>query len=321
MPAGITGKITLREPSIQLRDKGLISADSLLRLADESLQDIVLRVWVVLDRLDVAFAESSELESNALRAAFRVYLDLQSLDNIAAKIFLRTDIWKRITARGFREASHITKSLTLSWDEQSLLNLIIRRTLYNQLLLSYYQAVPSQILSSTDLQKQLFYNIFPPQVDSGSRKPTTLEWMLSRTSDGSGQTAPRKLVHLLSSARDVQLKKLELGLPDPPNGNLFDRTSLKEALPEVSRARYEQTLCAEYPELVRYLQRLDGRKSEQTPDSLLRIWGETREETIRIGERLVDIGFFINKGTKDLPTFWVPFLYRPALNLVQGAAE
>lgn len=320
-PVGVTGKITLREPSILLREKGLISADALLRTADRALGEQRLKVWIVLDRLDVAFAESSELESNALRAAFRVYLDLQSLDNISAKIFLRTDIWKRITAGGFREASHITKSLTLNWDPQSLLNLVISRALHNKMLPPYYGVNAKDVLENADKQKELFYRIFPPQVDSGPRKPTTFDWMLSRTCDGTGQTAPRELVHLLSCARDVQLKKLERGEPDPPNGNLFDRPSLKEALPEVSRARYDQTLCAEYPDLIKTLRALEGEKTEQSPETLATIWGVDRERSIRLAERLIDIGFFQKRGTKESPTYWVPFLYRDALSMVQGSAE
>jgi hypothetical protein len=55
----------------------------------------------LLDRLDVAFAENSDLESNALRALFGVYLDLGSLSNVSVKIFLRTDIWARITTADF----------------------------------------------------------------------------------------------------------------------------------------------------------------------------------------------------------------------------
>ena len=40
-----------------------------------------------------------------------------------------------------------------------------------------------------------------------------------------------------------------------------------------------------------------------------------------IAEQLTEVGFFERKGTKDNPSYWVPFLYRDALNLVQGSAE
>jgi hypothetical protein len=38
-------------------------------------------------------------------------------------------------------------------------------------------------------------------------------------------------------------------------------------------------------------------------------------------ELLCDVGFFQKRGSKDQPLFWVPFMYRDALKLVQGQAE
>jgi hypothetical protein len=321
MPAGITGRITLREPGTIQRDKGIISADSLLKLANAALGNSGQKIWLLLDRLDVAFAESSELESNSLRAVFRVYLDLLAFEHIALKIFLRTDIWRRITSQGFREASHITRHITLSWDTASLLNLVIRRALHNEAVRSMYSVDPRVVLSAANQQEKLFYRLFPSQVDAGSRKPTTLDWMLSRTCDGSKQTAPRELIHLLSCTRNVQLRKLELGEPEPPDEALIDRTSLKEALPEVSKVRYEQTLCAEFPEFRKPLQKLKGEKTQQTPKTLAKIWGTERNAALSLAEKLTGIGFFEKRGPAHEPLFWVPFLYRDALEMVQGPAE
>jgi hypothetical protein len=41
----------------------------------------------------------------------------------------------------------------------------------------------------------------------------------------------------------------------------------------------------------------------------------------RRAEMLVRIGFFQRRGSRDDPTFWVPFLYRDALEMIQGLAE
>ena len=131
MPNGIRGKITLREPSGEESRRGLVSVDALLGRANEAFAESGVELWLVLDRLDVAFAETEELEKNALRALFKVYLDLAAHDRLSLKIFLRTDIWKRITREGFREASHITRHATITWDSQSLLNLALRRILNN----------------------------------------------------------------------------------------------------------------------------------------------------------------------------------------------
>ena len=73
--------------------------------------------------------------------------------------------------------------------------------------------------------------------------------------------------------------------------------------------------------VLRVILKLDGEKAEQTPDSLAKLWGMEKEETREIARRLAEIGFFEARGSKDEPSYWVPFLYRSALNLVQGKAE
>jgi hypothetical protein len=82
-----------------------------------------------------------------------------------------------------------------------------------------------------------------------------------------------------------------------------------------------QYLYAEYPNHKQYIEALDGQKTEQTIDSLAPIWGIDKTATLQEANELVDLGLFEKRGTRDTPTFWVPFLYRDALNLIQGRAE
>lgn len=321
-PTAVVPKITFREPSVDERRAGLIAVDDLLGLLNRALNESGYHIWLLLDRLDVAFAEASGLERNALRALFRVYSDLRAFDRISLKIFLRTDLWRRILDEGFREASHIaSRQETISWDERSLLNLVVRRALYNEALRRYYGITASGVLQEGTKQQELFYRIFPEQVDRGSRRPDTFSWMLDRTCDSTGQTAPRELIHLLTVARKEQLKAFDLGMEPPDGENLFSRGPLKDALPEVSRVRFEQTLCAEFPDLRPCMHQLEGEKTEQTPNSLSKIWRVNSEQALVMANRLVEIGFFQPRGTKEDPRFWVPFLYRDALKMVQGAAD
>lgn len=321
IPVSVTGRIALREPTASEREAGSVTADELLIASDRALGEAGVIVWLALDRLDVAFAESPELEVNALRALFRVYMDMMGLRNTSLKIFLRNDIWERITASGFRESSHITRDITITWDEPALLNLIIRRALGNPELRERYHAEPEKILESQERQKRVFYNMFPMQVDAGSRKPGTLKWMLTRTSDGTGETAPRELIHLLEASRGEQLRKLDLGEGEPSDERLFSASALKAGLPEVSRARLEQTLYAEYPQCKDTIGRLEGQKTQQNIASLTKIWGLDDEATRAMASKLVEIGFFEQQGPPADPTYWVPFLYRDALRMVQGAAD
>jgi hypothetical protein len=319
-PVGIGLRITLSEPSTSERASGVVSVDELIALCAKAFLDTGLAVWLVFDRLDVAFAESGELEANALRALFKVYLDLLAVDAIRLKIFLRSDIWRTITTEGFREASHITRELTIEWRKESLLNLVVRRLLQNGLLVAQFGVDPDDVLRDAGAQRDFFDRLVPEQIDSG-RNPRTFEWMLGRVEDGTKQVAPRELIHLLAQTREVQIEMLERGEAEPEGEMLFSRQAFRDALPVVSQTRLEKTLYAEYANLRPQLVALHSEKTNQSLRTLSRVWGVNEEQARTLAEQLVEIGFFERRGDKDDPAYWVPFLYRPALAMVQGSAE
>ncbi len=321
IPVGLTGKIIFREPGIESRKRGLVSADELFSQVNNALEEENFIIWLLLDRLDVAFSETSDLEKNALRALFRAYRDISQNDRVKAKIFLRTDIWNRITEEGFREASHITRTVDLKWNSPSLRNLVIRRLLNNPKVIDYYGVDKEEILQDAEKQEEIFYRVFPDQVDTGPRQSSTFDWLMSRTSDGTGATAPRELIALLNSVRDVEVERLERGEQESPGEALFDRADFRAALPSVSKYRLEQTLYAEYPQYKKLISVLSGEKTEQTAATLAGIWGVSEGEALANAARLVEIGFFEQRGSREQPSYWVPFLYRPALDLVQGKAD
>jgi hypothetical protein len=315
----LTRRVSFRdnEPDAILRS---VPVDALLRISDHILEQNKYMIWITLDRLDVAFLEPRDLERNALRALFRVYNDLTALNYIKLKIFVRNDIWNRITEGGFREARHIVRTVEIEWDYNSLLNLVIRRFLNNRPFLDYYAIDAKRVLSSFDEQQALLERIFPEQIDTG-RNPRTFGWILARTQDASGESAPREIIHLLDAARDAQVSRANRGETAPDGDLLFERGVFKEALRVVSEARYKQTLLAEYPENRQYLEALRGAKAEQTPASLTRLWNVDEQRAMEIAKALHETGVFELRGTREDPTFWTPFLYRDALELVQGRAD
>lgn len=320
MPSGVIGRISLAEPSGELISAGINSIDGMLKKLNDALKENNYTIWVLLDRLDVAFAESHELEANAIRALIRTYGDLQAFDQISLKIFLREDIWNRVTETGFREASHIVRYEVMRWTAPMLLNLILRRVLSNDVFIDDYKINRDEILADADKQHELFRRIFPHQVEQGPRKAATFDWMIGRCADASGNTAPREVIHLLNCLRDEEIRRLERGENAAPGEQMFDRSVFKQALPRVSETRINTYLFAEYPEYRPFIEKLKGEKTEQTPESLSHIWGIHREEAIEKAAGLIKLGFFQARGTRSDPTFWVPFLYRDGLNLVQGRA-
>jgi hypothetical protein len=211
--------------------------------------------------------------------------------------------------------------MTIDWNRTSLLNLIVRRAIRNDALRSFYGQSTEQVLRSSSAQELFLYRICPDQIDVGPNKPRTLDWILSRTRDGTGQSAPREVIHLLNAARDVQIRRLEIGEPEPEGPYLFARTTFKEALSQVSRVRLEQTLYAEYPSLKPFLENLRGAKTKHTIDTLVSAWSVEGGQAKEIAQELINAGFFEARGDRDLPEFWVPFLYRDGLEMIQGTAD
>ena len=118
-----------------------------------------------------------------------------------------------------------------------------------------------------------------------------------------------------------QVRKRDLGEEEPEDEFLFSRSAFKQALPNVSRVRLEQTIYAEYPQLKAHIEALREEKSEQYPNSLAVIWAADLPKAIEIAGALVDIGFFERRGSKHEPQFCIPFLYRGYLDISQGKAN
>lgn len=317
---GVTGRIYFSEAAAQDAKFGDgNSIDDLFSLVSEGLARQSLSIWILLDRLDVAFDDSEDLERNALRSLFKAYRDIRAYDNIVLKIFLRSDIWDRITDEGFREATHISRDIKLEWDKPSLQNLVARRFLNNEAVSRYLSIDPAEVINDASKQLDFLSKVLPDQVETGKRQSSTFDWILKRTTDGSGKNAPREIIFFFNAMIENQLKRLDRGENPPAGTQLFDRAAFKDSLPALSDYRLTKVLYAEYPDMRPYIEKMSSQKSEHNSKSLSRIWGTSEAETNMIIERLVKIGFFEIDRNKD--TVKIPYIYRPSLAIIQGKAE
>ncbi len=314
------GKITFRTPTTENRKFGFVSVDELLDTLNSFLVEQSIEFWILFDRLDVAFDQDPEAEKRALRALFKTYRDIEDLKAVCLKIFLRDDIWKRITDEGFRESSHITRTTTISWSPQSLLNLIILRAIKNPWIEAEYNVNIGEIERSHTEQRALYYKLFPEQVDIGEKQSDTFDWILNRVRDGLGNAAPREVIHFHNEVVNCEKESIAIGTRkiDPPN--IFSRQSIKTATVEVSKVKTEQNLFAENARLKSYIMKLDGHKAEQNIETLSNLWSKSIDESKKLAAELVLVGFFEQRAAKDEGIFKVPFLYRPYLRITQGKA-
>lgn len=320
LEGNVSGKITFHTPDPELKTKGYSSVDDLLDTLNEYLSEIGKVGWILCDRLDVAFDQSVELEKNALRALFKVYRDLEEYESIFLKIFLRDDIWKRITQDGFREASHINRDITISWNGRNLLNLIVSRALQNTLMLERYSVDSKEILADYDKQKSFYYKMFPQQVDVGERQSETFEWVLSRIRDGLNSTPPRELIHYYNEMISQEINEQDIANNNVEEPNIVSKVAIKNAAYEVSKTRILRTLLAEHPEFKEDIFAFENKKAEHNVETLCTVWGVDSNKALTKANKLSEVGFFELKTAKNEKVYKIPFIYRFYLNVTQGKA-
>jgi hypothetical protein len=286
-----------------------------LGLLNESLGEAGLHLWLVLDRLDEAFAGAVLIEIPALRALFRTYLDLHEFDRIKLKMFVRKDLFRRITEGGFVNLTHINdRKVEIVWDDNDLLNLLIQRVRAND-----------QFMQTAGLggksNVEIFNTLFPEQVEEGSRRPTTLKWMLSRIRDGQDVKPPRNLIDLVKKTQEEQGRRedRELQPRDYIQGKpLFEAESIRAAHTRLSKERVVDTLLAESGNTRPFIEMFRDGKAEHNLESLQRTLRTNEPATRGFLRMFLDMGFL--ERIKQSDTYKVPMLYRDGLNITQGKA-
>ena len=290
--------------------KRIISISKCMEILDRCVNDLDLRIWVPIDRLDEAFAATPEIEIPALRALLRTYLDSKEYPRIRFKMFLRNDLFRRISETPFVNLTHIHSAMVdISWIKDDLFALICDRLRNSQ----YYRE-HILCLQSND---EIFYCVFPLQIDRGDRKPTTWNWITNRLTDGNNRIAPRNLIDLVSKAIDAQSRRdaqtrraVVLGEP------LLEPVAVRTALEQVSELRVQDTLIAENGHIGAHVQSFYGGKANHTKETLsavLSLSGIALENAV---SDLQKAGFLGREGDRYI----IPMMYRSGLKITQGKA-
>ncbi|OAZ73675.1 hypothetical protein SRCM101060_02590 [Lactiplantibacillus plantarum] len=325
----VSGKIVFDVPSEYQQQQGYMYVGDLLQLADDALREIKLTVWICLDRLDSAFEDVPKLENTVLKSLIKQYLDMRDFKNIRLKIFIRSDIWQRITVDGFVEATHIARLEEVKWDTSSILYLIVSRISTSKIIVEDFgksilipKVKRNNILNSEDLQKKLFYYVFPLKVDAqppfnkNVKKADAINWIISRTSDATRIINPRNILYLIDQAKSIEIDKMERGHHMPVDG-LMEGKVIQEGLRETSHYQLEQTLFAEYPKLKPKVELLKNSKAEMKLNVIkkkLRV--NSKKGILEIVNALITRGFISQANSSGY--YEIPFIYKDVLNVKQG---
>jgi hypothetical protein len=281
-----------------------------LNVLDQAVASVDLKCWILFDRLDEAFASRPDVEVPALRALMRTYLDLTNLTSVRLKLFLRKDLFRKITEGGFVNLTHINaRRIEIVWDEDDLVDLIVRRVTQNDDLRG--------LLRTPENNDFVLSVLLPPQIDVGDRKPTSNNWIMSRIRDGNGNRPPRNMIDLMNKAQASQMRReqrdeREVNLGTDP---ILEADAVKKAVTQLSEQRVQDTLLAEANELSEMILSFRDGKAEHNRATIADTVGKgfALEPAIK---SLVDIGFLEEFGQN----FKIPMLYRDGLRIRQGKA-
>ena len=286
----------------------------LLEAELQILERLGRRCWLLFDRLDEAFPYDRDLERIALRALLRAHLDISSYgERVRTKLFLRTDLLDRITAKeGFVNATHL-RAHRIGWDNKTIIDMVARRMVESESVRSAFGIDRSQ-LGSEQGRLGICWAVIPHQIEGQD----VFSWIVQRTSDATGEPNPRNVLTLLREARSRQLQICDRDDPDIVNGQpLIPGPPMRYALKALSTIRLEDTLYAEFNHIRPWIERLRGRFVDYPPAELARALGLNVHSDI-FANVVADFkysGFMRESPNKRLS---IPILYRASLNMQEG---
>jgi len=286
-------------PDVQSLDT-VLCIDSLFALMKKSR----LKLWVMLDHLDIVFKRRSEEEGRALRALIKLAQDFSSPE-VRLKIFLRDDILDAITADNSEPLAGLSHAAgrpapSLGWTEDALCVLIMKRLATNNWIKVRFKIDVTR-LDSVEYARQCFQEIFQLKYKTQSG----FDWIFTLLCDGRGVVTPRDLIDMLKFALSIQSEWLQ---KHPDEEVFLSVQSVQEAHRQLSISRRQTVLQAEFPHLMQHINLLEHKNEWYEKDELERVFGDQAPAIIA---KLKSVGVLRFDSKKA--RYWVAKLYGPGL--------
>jgi hypothetical protein len=325
---------TLFNPSIELEfenkkfkveERLPIYVTKLGTILEGLLLKMELRIWILLDRLDIVFEHGSQLEFFALRGLLRAYESFQvSAGNpfkfLRIKVFLRNDIFdflltpdkfKRISnyrkIKNLPALTHIASRATktpLAWTKEEIQQLMLKRLFLSPLVRTYYKT-SMRDLNNEATRNEMWSKLFGDKIDQGDKKPDSLSWIYARLSDAH-QVTPRSAIDFLDGVIHEQSRLFNLNSVDQEK--LFSSQAVKHGIITASREKYIKETKNEYPKIVIQIEKLRSKGAGLKTSDLKKIFGDNYGDIIA---ELEKIGLLSKIGD----AYKVSFIFRAALEV------
>lgn len=162
---------------------------------------------------------------------------------IRTKLFMRTDLYNRFGIGGGPDLAKIAANrITLSWSDQSLLGMLVKRILNagDISLVRNTFRLPAKDLEgdnesgwslrdeSPEELSRIITSLLGPYMGAGPKKGATQRWIITHIKDCQDNAVPRFLVRLIESAADKQLQSRN------EYSNILSPLFIRDALSDIS---------------------------------------------------------------------------------------
>lgn len=228
-------------------------------------------IFVGYDELDTLGSYDWELMARMVRGLVAFWSDYsRRWQRIRAKIFLRSDLFRRHTGMGTADFAKLAANRAeLAWSDVSLLGMLVKRIANtSENLATYCRRAgirfeePHHTLGLIPIVREpddvfpLLERLAGEFMGAGQKKGHVRNWILAHLRDGRGEINPRSLVRLIEQAARKEAANRSLRPP-----RLIHPTALRQALDDVSDDHVTQGI-PEWPWL-------DGVKRRLKQDQLV----------------------------------------------------
>ncbi|TBR57408.1 ATPase [Westiellopsis prolifica IICB1] len=271
-----------------------LSTDSRLQLIVKDAIDIVNEkarnqsqmLWFLYDDLDEDFPEQGEVRQKALTGLFQFLqsCDARRLTAIKFKIFLREDIWNRLS---FDNKSHFNgRDILLQWTRIDFLRLALRQAIQSEKfknLVDRFSPIESIDQANEEAIDRALELLWGSRRRSGNKAKYVSRWVYERLTDSSGTTFPRSLSILLKGAKEQELSYKGQSSIKSPTDRLLRATSLEIGLKKASEERCD-AIKEEYPHLSQFFDSLKDVSALLSREELQNIWHRSAQDILQFDD-------------------------------------
>jgi len=256
-PDGVTIEPSIYSTESEDEARSLrLSAIEMVRSLNEVLLEREVRIWVVIDSLDELLYGIRDVHANAaVRSLLRAIVDIRTIsqeantDNLVGlrlKVFARDDVIERMTISAPFPGFTAIPQARISWTNREIGQMISDRLLSSPLAREFYSAI----------QVQNEPERFVSQVFTGELARNFVAEITRELSDAWSSPSPRNVIGCLKRALDISRNEGHLGDKYQAMTPLVNQSNIDKAKNQTSVARLDDTIKAEYPNLIPLIDRL-----------------------------------------------------------------